>query len=136
MFGFYRLKLFYRFNNKTFFKGGEKMKETLKVLAIFIMILGFFATGVVAKKGNPRKGKYLFRTKCRVCHKAGATGQDVGKELQPLSKTQSQWKRFFEKDKHKKKPEIWEQFKPEELEDIYTYLHEHAYDSPQPAKCH
>ncbi len=112
------------------------MKETLKVLAIFIMILGFFATGVIAKKGNPRKGKYLFRTKCRVCHKPGVTGDDAGKPLDPMSKTQSQWKRFFEKNKHKKRPEIWEKFKPEELNDIYTYLYEHAYDSPQPAKCH
>jgi cytochrome c553 len=86
-------------------------------------------------KGNARKGKYLFRKHCRACHKEGATGDRVGKPLSPISKTQADWKKVFdEKDKLACK-DVWAAQSEQDLLDIFTYLHDHAYDSPSPAKC-
>ena len=51
--------------------------------------------------------------------------------------TQAQWTRLFEKKDFEDfgcKPE-WEALSEKDLTDIYTYLHDHAADSPTPAKC-
>ena len=58
-------------------------------------------------------------------------------ELTPLSKTQSQWKKFFDAGKHGKSGEgLAPKFcTPEQMLDIKTFLINHASDSPQPETC-
>jgi mono/diheme cytochrome c family protein len=77
-------------------------------------------------------GRDLTRTRCKGCHAEGAAAGT----MTPLSKTQRQWERFFDKEQHEKRaPGQWKEISPKELEQIRTYLIEHAADSPHPETC-
>ncbi len=105
--------------------------KLMKVL-IVLMLVVFASTAVLASEGgNSRKGKYLYKKNCKTCHVAGAEGG----ELTPLSKTQMQWDRFFEKNKHKKNPDAWSKFSDKDLQDVNQFLYDHAVDSDQPETC-
>lgn len=107
------------------------MKKLLKSITILIA-LSCFATAVFAAEGgNPKKGKYLYKKSCKTCHVAGAEGG----ALTPLSKTMSQWDRFFSRDQHKAKPAVWGDFSEKDLKDIQQFLYDHAADSDQPQTC-
>ena len=107
------------------------MKRSLKLFTILTLLL-FVATAALAiQGGNPKKGKYLYKKHCKACHTDGAEASD----LTPLSKTMKQWDRFFKKDKHKAKPEVFEQRSEQELLDINQFLFDHAADSDQPQTC-
>lgn len=99
----------------------------------FMLMLTFTSVGFSEKKGNSRKGKYLYRKSCRNCHQDGAAATP----LSPDSKTQAQWERTFKPDNYNKLAckDEWTKRSGDELTDIYTYLHKHAFDSPTPAKC-
>lgn len=77
-------------------------------------------------------GRELTKSKCKGCHVEGAAAGT----MTPLSKTQSQWERFFEKAQHEKTaPGTWKDISPAELEKIRRYLINHAADSPHPETC-
>ena len=104
------------------------------LLALFIGASLLFSMPVTGeeKKGSEKKGKFIFRSKCKECHWPEEEGGDVT----PITFTQKQWENFFDKYKHKRKKDIWhEQFTAEELLDVKTYLIEHASDSEQPETC-
>ena len=62
--------------------------------------------------------------------------EEEGGDVTPMTYTQSQWKGFFDRNKHKRKKDVWtEMFTPAELLDIKTYLINHASDSEQPETC-
>lgn len=84
-------------------------------------------------KGSDTKGKFYFKKSCKACHVKGGEGL----ELTPLSKTQGQWKKFFDGGKHGKgaTPLTPKFGTPEQLLDIRTFLINHASDSPQPETC-
>ncbi|WP_305043530.1 c-type cytochrome [Geoalkalibacter sp.] len=107
------------------------MKTTAKLITLLIVLSLGVTSAWALEVGNPKKGKFLFKKSCKSCHVDGAEG---GK-LAPLTKTQAQWQRFFERDKHGKKPEAWSGLSAEELNDILQYVHDHAADSPQPDTC-
>ena len=68
-----------------------------KVLLASLILIAFCVSSVMAiEGGNSRKGKHLFKKNCKSCHSAGGEGG----EITPMSKTMSQWDRFFEKGKH------------------------------------
>jgi cytochrome c5 len=93
-----------------------------KVFLTLLMAFCLVAPGtVMAKKGNARKGKYLYRKHCRTCHKDG----EVGKALSPVIKNHEDLKCADE----------WSKRKPKDLKDMHAHLWGHAYDSPSPAKC-
>jgi len=97
---------------------------------IGLLIMAFSVTSALAVEGgNSRKGKYLFKKTCKTCHVDGAEGG----QLTPLSKTMSQWDRFFEKDKHD--PKGLEKLSEKDLLDINQFLFDHAVDSDQPETC-
>lgn len=103
----------------------------MKVLIVVVMVV-FASTAVLAAEGgNSRKGKYLYKKSCKPCHVDGAEGA----ELTPLSKTQKQWDRFFEKNKHKKNPDALNKFSEQDLKDVQQFLYDHAVDSDQPETC-
>ncbi len=106
--------------------------KTLCKLFVGMLLIAFAAGSVLAAEGgNPKKGKYLFKKTCKSCHSEGAAGAN----LTPLSKTQAQWDRFFEKDKHQKNPEGLKGLSDQDLKDIQQFLFDHAADSPQPQTC-
>lgn len=107
------------------------MKRFAKLTAALALVAFAAAPAFSAQGGNPKKGKYLFKKECKACHVDGAEG----KKLTPLSKTQAQWDRFFEKDKHKAKPDVWKKFSDQDLKDMQQFLFDHAADSDQPETC-
>lgn len=106
-------------------------------LALLMVLLVSSTAGLSAApgKGNPRKGKYLFRKTCRVCHKEGASGKMAGKPLNPIDKTQAEWTKVFEKIDKLACKEQWGKLSERDLKDIFAHLHGHASDSPNPARC-
>lgn len=104
-------------------------KITLIVASLMIVVFTVsmaFAMG----GGNARKGKFLYRKNCyKTCHAEKADN------LSPSSKTQAEWKAVF-KDKTKISCfGEWPEVNDADLNDIFTYLHDYAKDSPSPAKC-
>ena len=91
---------------------------------------------VVASAGAPRgsetKGRNYFRKSCKDCHVKGAKGGEVS----PLSKTQAQWRLYFQKAKHASGSEPLSKLMDDsQLLDVQTFLINHAADSPQPETC-
>jgi len=105
------------------------MKRTTGIIVTLILIALSTTFALAAEGGNPKKGKYLYKKTCKSCHVAGAEGG----ELTPLSKTQAQWDRFFEKkgqacQGHAKISE-------KDVKDVQQFLFDHAADSDQPETC-
>ena len=108
-------------------------KKLFLVLLTLILTFCFVGVNFAADKGNGRKGKYLFRKNCRSCH----AEQGSAVELSPLSKTQAQWKTVFAKDAYQSLAckDEWDKMSEQDRLDVFTYMHDHAFDSPSPAKC-
>lgn len=107
------------------------MKRTITII-IGICLIALSANSVFAVNGgNPKKGKFLYKKNCKVCHTADAEAGLVT----PLSKTMRQWDRFFEKDAHKSKPEVFNDLSSKDIKDIRQFLYDHAVDSPSPQTC-
>ncbi|MBE0576741.1 MAG: cytochrome c [Desulfuromonadales bacterium] len=105
------------------------MKKLVKP-ALFLALAAVIATSAVAAEGgNPRKGKHLFKKTCKTCHSSGAEGGEVT----PMTKTQAQWDRVFDKKKHNEAG--WKDLSDQDLKDIQQFLFDHAADSPQPQTC-
>ncbi len=102
-----------------------KNKTLLAVAALAVASLSMQA--IAADGGNPKRGKHLYKKHCKSCHDAGTT------ELTPMSKTMSQWDRFFKRNKHDPAP--FEALSEPQLLDINQFLYDHAMDSDQPATC-
>lgn len=101
-----------------------------KLLLLALVLSAFTATNLFAVEGgNARKGKHLFKKNCKICHNNG----DQGGELTPMSKTMSQWDRFFTKGKHS--GEVLNKLTEKDLKDINQFLFDKAADSPSPATC-
>lgn len=106
------------------------MTPTSKFLVAVSLVVFTTTAALAAQGGNPKKGKYLFKKSCKSCHVAGAEG----KAMTPLSKTQAQWDRFFEKGGHPKQ-EAWKALSPQDVKDVHQFLFDHAADSDQPETC-
>lgn len=107
------------------------MKKASGLIIFLLMFTLAAGSAFAAQGGNPKKGKYLFKKTCKDCHSEGAEGG----ELTPMSKTQAQWDRFFDRDGHKAKPEAWKGLSDKDQKDIQQFLFDHAADSPQPQTC-
>lgn len=106
-------------------------KKMIISMIAMITVLGIIGTGFAFEQGNERKGKYLYRSKCRTCHKDGASATPLG----PIDKTQAQWERVFEKYERLECAAEWEGLSEADRTDMLTYLYNHAFDSPTPATC-
>ena len=101
------------------------------IMALIVMLAGVSVSFALEADGNSRKGKYLFRKSCRSCHAEGQAAKDIS----PVDMTQAQWKKLF--TDYKKIPCYgdWKNVSDKSAKDIYSYLYNHAKDSPSPAKC-
>ncbi|KUG29247.1 cytochrome c family protein [hydrocarbon metagenome] len=100
------------------------------VFTVAALVLTSVSMSFALGEGNARKGKFLYRKNCRSCHGASAS------DLSPMSKTQAEWKATFEKTGDISCNSKWPaDMTPEDVNDIFTYLHDFAKDSPTPAKC-
>ena len=107
------------------------LKKIETVFIIIIFLLAAIGAVMADDNGNPRKGKYLFRKNCRTCHVEGGDA----KELSPISKTQADWQKAFDNYKQVKCVATWDKLSDKDRNDMFAYLHGHAFDSPSPAKC-
>lgn len=106
------------------------MLEKSCVLLMTCLLILAVQPALAAEAGDA--GRALTKAKCKACHVEGSAAGT----MTPLSKTQRQWERFFEKAQHEKKaPGAFKQIAPRELEQIRRYLIDHAADSPQPETC-
>jgi mono/diheme cytochrome c family protein len=105
------------------------MKSKL-ILATATALITVFAVSMAFAMGggNARKGKFLYRKNCRSCH--GQTASD----LSPASKTQAEWTAMFSDTSKIKCSPDWT-VNEKDLNDIFSYLHDYAKDSPSPAQC-
>lgn len=93
----------------------------------------FIAAGIAGEEANARKGKYLFRKNCRVCHKPGGKAQEMG----PYQKMTAEWEGAFAPGKYKDfqcKAE-WEKLSEQDRRDLLQYLVDGASDSEVPRGC-
>jgi hypothetical protein len=111
-------------------------RKAILTLMSIMFVLTFVGTGMAVEKGNKRKGKYTYRKVYKACHARGEV-DSAKPHISPDTKTQAQWKRVFDKKQFEEfgcKQE-WDKLSEKDLLDIFTYLHDHAADSPTPAKC-
>jgi cytochrome c5 len=102
-----------------------------KWVATFAALVAFTAALAYAG-GSETKGKFHFKKTCKPCHVKNAKAGEVT----PMTKTQEQWQRYFKAGKHNKGVEDLTNFlTPEQLNDVQTFLVNHAADSPQPETC-
>ena len=111
-------------------------KKVLLMLTAFAFMFGTVNLGLALDKGNKRKGKYSYRKVYKACFERGAV-ESKTPPISPADKTQSEWTSLFESKDFNEFgcQDEWGQLSDTELTDIYTYMHEHAADSPTPAKC-
>ena len=112
----------------------------IKKIILTIMALAFvFSTvgaGLALDKGNKRKGKYTYRKVYKACFQRGEV-ESKTPSISPADKTQAEWTSLFETRDFSQLGcrDEWAQLSEKEVTDIYTYMYEHAADSPTPAKC-
>jgi len=113
------------------------VKRTFSILMILAVLVSAAGLALAYGDGNYRKGKYLFRKDCRACHMENAPGTVQAKPFDPLSMTMDGWTKAFSAEAAAtyQCQDEWKKLSEEDINDIYTYLHKHASDSPTPAKC-
>jgi hypothetical protein len=108
------------------------------IVATMALLFVFSATGAsfALEKGNKRKGKYTYRKVYKACFERGAV-ESKTPPISPADKTQAEWEATFTKQDYSQFgcQEEWRNLNGTQVTDIYTYLYEHASDSPTPAKC-
>jgi len=105
------------------------MSRKLTIIVASLLITVFAVSMAFAMGGgNARKGKFLYRKHCRSCHGKAAS------DLSPASKTQAEWKAMFGDRGNIPCAKDWTIIE-KDINDIFTYLHDYASDSPSPAKC-
>ncbi|MGS0676860.1 c-type cytochrome [Shewanella sp. 125m-1] len=107
------------------------MKTISKIGIGLALALSLGLQAQAADGGNPKKGKHLYKKECKACHSKG----DVWGEITPMTKTMSQWDRFFKRMKHKGDQEAFNALSEKDLKDIQQFLYDHAADSDQPQTC-
>lgn len=112
------------------------VKRGIFVATALIFLFSTVGVTLAIEKGNKRKGKYTYRKVYKACMERG----EVDSEKPPISpdtKTQAEWTRTFENNDLEQFgcQEEWAALSETDISDIYTYLYEHAADSPTPAKC-
>ena len=99
----------------------------VKSIVLFFFLLSFVITTGISES-YASDGKDVFVNKCGTCHKSGGEAEAFA----PTKYASSQWDRFFQRNKHKRKKDISADYTEEEITVVKTYLINHAADSDQP----
>ena len=110
-------------------------KVIVTVMALFF-VFSTVGMSFALDKGNKRKGKYTYRKVYKACFERGAV-ESKTPPISPADKTQDEWEAVFTNKDFAQFgcEEEWNNLNDTQVTDIYTYLYEHAFDSPTPAKC-
>jgi hypothetical protein len=117
-------------------KGEIMVRKLIIALTTFFFVFSAVGVSLALEKGNKRKGKYTYRKVYKACFERGAVDSKVP-PISPADKSQSEWEAIFTKKDYSQFgcEEEWSKLNDTQVTDIYTYLYEHASDSPTPAKC-
>ncbi|MCP4714975.1 MAG: cytochrome c [Deltaproteobacteria bacterium] len=96
--------------------------QFIGIICIILLAILYFSPAQAAD------GKGVFIQKCGNCHKAGSEAAVFA----PTKYASTQWERFFQRNKHKRKKDISADFNQAELDAVKQYLIDHAADSDQP----
>ena len=99
--------------------------KTTTAGTIFLTVLCLVILTAVDVRAD---GQDIFISQCGACHRAGGEAPVFA----PTKYASRQWARFFERNTHKRKKDISNEFTPGELELVKKYLIAHAADSDQP----
>ena len=55
--------------------------------------------------------------------------------MKPAKKTIAQWQRFFDKEQHSDKPEVWKMLSDKDRENLLEYFKKYAADARQAQTC-
>ena len=111
-------------------------KKIILVMLAWVFVISTIGVSLALDKGNNRKGKYVYRKVYSACFERGEVDSKVP-PISPADKTQAEWISIFESKDFQQFgcQQEWQQLSEAEVSDIYAYLHDHASDSPTPAKC-
>lgn len=98
----------------------------MKYLCIFFTILILSLSWINHVTADDAGALYV--QKCGSCHK----DNKKIRTFTPARYTSAQWRRFFDKNKHRRKKDISQIITSEELSDIKMYLISHSKDSAEP----
>jgi len=97
------------------------------IVSIFTIIL-FSCLFICVPVSYSGDGSAIFQTKCGKCHGSGGSAP----AFSPVKYAASQWKRFFDRNKHARKKDISGEISSADLESVKRYLVTHAADSDLP----
>ena len=111
-------------------------RKLTALIVASLFLLTAVGTVFALEKGNKRKGKYTYRKVYKACNARGEVDSPVP-GISPADKTQAEWEALFTSKDYSQFgcEEEWSSLDDTQVSDIYTYLYEHASDSPTPAKC-
>ena len=112
------------------------IKKILFMLTAFVFVFSTVGFSLALDKGNKRKGKYSYRKVYKACYERGEV-ESKTPPISPADKTMAEWTAIFESKDLTQFGcrQEWDQLSAEAMTDIYSYMHDHAADSPTPAKC-
>ncbi|MBT8369984.1 MAG: cytochrome c family protein [Desulfobacterales bacterium] len=112
------------------------IKKVFLTLLALVFVVSTVGVGLAVDRGNKRKGKYTYRKVYKACYERGNV-ESKTPPISPADKTQAEWTTIFESEDFTQFgcQEEWEKLTQKDMSDIYTYMHDHAFDSPTPAKC-
>ena len=106
------------------------MSKILELLVVLVMGLAVVACVVKVDQVNSRHGRVVYRNFCGSCPIEGGEA----KPLDTRTRTMDQWRRYFEKDRHRISPAAWDGLSDAGKRDVLQYVIDYAADS-DPAKC-
>jgi len=112
------------------------IRKIMVTAMAFFFVFSAVGVGFALDKGNKRKGKYTYRKVYKACFERGAV-DSLTPPISPADKTQAEWEAIFTSKDYAPFgcEQEWGNLNNVQVTDIYTYLYEHAADSPTPAKC-
>ena len=112
------------------------IRKVILTIMAFVFVFSTVGVGLALDKGNKRKGKYTYRKVYKACFERGEV-ESKTPPISPADKTMNEWTSIFEKKDFQQFgcTDDWANLSDEQVTDIYTYMHDHAADSPTPAKC-
>jgi hypothetical protein len=112
------------------------VRKVIVTAMAFFFVFTTVGASLALEKGNKRKGKYIYRKVYKACFERGAVDSQVP-PISPADKSQAEWDAVFTSKDFSQFgcEEEWNNLEDTQVTDIYTYLFEHASDSPTPAKC-